>query len=372
MSPRNTRSLEYTASHTRTDQQLTFVPALGGTTPTLAELTALLSALESLPGAESEGKPARPAIRIMIRPRGPPSPATSSSLPADESEPSPARIPDPEDKAHQLGRQQHQHTAQDFIYTPAELNAMAAAISQFASSGLLRPELGDGFVFGVLKPKHTTTTTTANFTTSITSTTPSSSTTSGDPPTTPWADLELDVQQNRRLAERARPFACVLHRAVDDLLLPIHSPESSSSSSSSLPPLCALALLRRAAAECGFDGVLTSGGKGRAAENVECLRAVVAAAADITGGGGGFSAGESGERRGGVEVIIGGGVRSGNLRALVDGLGEDVARGDGVWWHSSCLAVGEDGEERFDPEEARRLVDGLRELGFAGPGAGGR
>lgn len=63
----------------------------------------------------------------------------------------------------------------------------------------------------------------------------------------------------------------------------------------------------------------------------------------------------------GLEVIVGGGVRRGNVRGLVEGLRAN-GNGDGcerAWFHSSCL--GED--ERFDEEEAKGLV---KELGASG------
>jgi hypothetical protein len=65
------------------------------------------------------------------------------------------------------------------------------------------------------------------------------------------------------------------------------------------------------------------------------------------------------EARGGVEVVVGGGVRSGNLRGLVEGLGEG-GRGEGVWFHSSCFGGG----EGFDEEEARTLAEEMGDMGL--------
>ncbi|KAK0752094.1 copper homeostasis CutC domain-containing protein [Schizothecium vesticola] len=86
--------------------------ALGGLTPTLPELIALLSSFRPL------ALPGTPPIRIMIRPRGAP----------------------PPDGGH------------DFVYTRAELATMHASIAGFLASGLLHGARGDGFVFGVLSP----------------------------------------------------------------------------------------------------------------------------------------------------------------------------------------------------------------------------
>ncbi|KAK4041681.1 copper homeostasis CutC domain-containing protein [Parachaetomium inaequale] len=216
--------------------------AVGGTTPTLPELTALLSSLDS----ESIY---RPTIRIMIRPRGPPPP---SSLGAP-------------------------NTPQDFIYTPTEFSTMASSITEFTASGLPSPHHGDGFVFGVLCHNPTT------------------------------GKVELDVERNKKLVELAGQagLKCVLHRAVDELLSDDEGDVGG---------------VMEGVRGCGFEGVLTSGGKGDAVGNLEGLRGV------------------------GVEVIVGGGVRRGNLRGLVEGL------------------RGGEGGGRFDEEEARGLAEGLREL----------
>lgn len=237
----------------------------------------------------------------MIRPRGPPPPPSSSSSPSSEG--TPTQPP-----------QQHQHNndkqspaeQQDFIYTPAELSTMASSIAEFTASGLLDPERGDGFVFGVLGY------------TSATGT---------------GGGVGLDMEGNKRLvelAERGGGFRCVLHRAVDDLL-----PTGGG--------VDAVEGVMARVAECGFDGVLTSGGRGRAGDNIGGLKRVV-------------------EARGGVEVVVGGGVRSGNLRGLVEGLGEGGG-GEGVWFHSSCFG----GDGRFDEEEARGLADEMGVLGLVLP-----
>ncbi|KXX75715.1 Copper homeostasis protein CutC [Madurella mycetomatis] len=302
--------------------------AAGGTTPTVSELLALLSALCS------HGT-SRPAIRIMIRPRGPP-------LPSPKSNPKPptptAESPKPNLQAQTAHQQQ---TFQDFIYTPAELATMAASIREFTSSGLLSPELGDGFVFGVLRKPLP-----------------------GPPSRKGWGEaaVEIDIEQNRRLVELARPFRCVLHRAVDDVFSSLLCLTGSEGGSGGVDAgdgdgvrdgdgrkgeqviEAGVDEVMGQVRSCGFDGMLTSGGKGRAVDHIGCLKAVV-----VAGG------------RQGVEVIVGGGVRSGNLRRLMDGLG-DV--GGSVWYHSSCLEVGAEVGERFDVDEAKDLIDGLKNAGL--------
>lgn len=89
---------------------------------------------------------------------------------------------------------------------------------------------------------------------------------------------------------------------------------------------------------CGFEGLLTAGGLGDAVDRVGELGEVRDIAREL-----------------GLEVIVGGGVRSGNVGRLVEGLG----RGEGrVWFHSSCLRG--DGSERADLREVgalRRALD---------------
>jgi copper homeostasis protein CutC len=181
---------------------------------------------------------------------------------------------------------------------------MAASIKEFTSSGLLSPLRGDGFVFGVLKHNETT------------------------------GILELDVGRNRELVALAKggseggpiTVKCVLHRAVDDLLTGAETEDE-------------VGRVLEEVRDCGFDGMLTSGGRGSAVENVGRLKEVVRVAG-----------------REGVEVIVGGGVRRDNLAKLVNGLKGENGIGERVWFHSSCL--GSDG--RFDEEEAAGLAEELR------------
>lgn len=242
---------------------------VGGLTPSLGELSALLSQLDRSP---------RISIRIMIRPRG--APAASGT-----GQPEP-----------------------DFIYSAPELASMRDAIAAFKASGLLDHRLGDGFVFGALLLHRTT------------------------------ADggrggVAVDVPSNSDLVALARPFPCVFHRAFDDLLQGDDDPDRSSC----LEDVVA----------CGFAGILTSGGPGIAAgaANVRALRRVVGLAA------------------GRVEVVVGGGVRSGNVGALVGAIDEAYGDTDVAerWFHSSCLAggggVGEAGIDRDEAAELLRVLD---------------
>ncbi|KAL2197496.1 copper homeostasis CutC domain-containing protein [Corynascus similis CBS 632.67] len=286
--------------------------ALGGTTPTLAELAALLSSL----GTSSKQHCPRPTIRIMIRPRGPPQTTipTTTTTAADHASTDPTIT----------GQQQQgdgQQRLQDFLYTPAEFTAMVASVREFATSGLLSARHGDGFVFDPAVVKESS-----------------------------QRRLELDMERNRELIQLVHgsgehkerevtdgaesELACVLHRAVDDLLS--CSEDDVGGVMDSLK-------------DCMFDGVLTSGGRGNAAGNVDGLREVVETVTRT----------ESGMR---TEVIIGGGVRKGNLAALIEGLTKDGSNelGERVWFHSSCL--GADG--KFDTEEARGLAEELRRLGI--------
>ncbi|KAH6626283.1 copper homeostasis CutC domain-containing protein [Chaetomium sp. MPI-SDFR-AT-0129] len=271
--------------------------SLGGTTPTIAELSSLLA---SFPLSSPTTTPPRPTIRIMIRPRGPPS---LSQPQQQQQQQQPHEDQDQQD--------QPQDQTQDFIYTPTELSTMTTSIPKFLSPNLLSPAHNDGFVFGILHHNpHTN-------------------------------KLALDRDQNSALTKliksassEERSLKCVLHRAVDDLFDDIPADDREG--------------LERVIEEvrmCGFDGMLTSGGKGDAVGNVERLRVVV----------------EVGREKG-VDVIVGGGVRKENLGLLLGGGGGGLGigggglrAGGGVWFHSSCLK----GEE-FDEEEVKGLVDVLR------------
>ncbi|KAK3373820.1 CutC family protein [Lasiosphaeria ovina] len=285
--------------------------AVGGTTPTLAELAALVASIPSRQSHDSDDDDDI-TVRVMIRPRG---------------------APPPDQQTHQQ--------QPDFVYSAAEFATMRAAILRIAESGLLHPDRGDGFVFGVLQPRT------------------SSSSCEGE-----VVGVEVDVKRNVELVRLARPFKCVFHRAFDDVVgAGVDDGErrrAAAPAGETGPSVrdeeeeeaVALAAVRA----CGFDGILTSGGPGNAPANAGRLARIVMAAA----------------AEGDVEIIAGGGVRSGNVGVLGAGLlaaaGSRVsaaaaaAAEDGVWFHSSCLAVGEDGAEVFNGGEASALLQELRSL----------
>ena len=84
----------------------------------------------------------------------------------------------------------------------------------------------------------------------------------------------------------------------------------------------------------GFKAVLTAGGKGSAEEGAERLRELREWA------------------RGRIEVIVGGGLRSGNARRLKESLGMRAE-----WWHSAAIV---DGGEEASEEEVRGIVKALK------------
>lgn len=207
----------------------------------------------------------------------------------------------------------------DFVYSGAELDDMRDAIRRFNACGHLRAERGDGFVFGVLTVEEEG-----------------------------RGALAVDVDANRELVLLARPFPCVFHRAFDDVL----GSSSSGGGDRTGPSAAVVERALRAVAACGFDGVLTSGGPGRAADNAGALELVLRRAVHA-----------------GLEVIVGGGVRSSNARALRGALlceGEGGGGGGGpapggarLWLHSSCLTARSGGE--VDEEEVARIVSVLGE-----------
>ncbi|KAH6652111.1 copper homeostasis CutC domain-containing protein [Truncatella angustata] len=223
----------------------------GGLTPSIEELAALQE-LEV-------------PIRVMIRPRGPPSSG-----------------------------------AKDFIYSEVELEAMEQSIHNFRASGLMEKDRGDGFVLGVLR----------------------------------WTDNEqtaagpndhrvvLDVENCRRLAEAARPYKTVFHRAFDELVL-------AAQSRSALEVLAA----------CGVDGVLTSGGPGNAAGNIDELHRILEDAGNQ------------------IEIIVGGGVRSSNIVELTRRIPLLKNKDQEHWVHSSCLTRA--ASEAVDEKEVAAILGEL-------------
>lgn len=134
-------------------------------------------------------------------------------------------------------------------------------------------------------------------------------------------DGDVDVPGNSALVDLARPFPCVFHRAFDQAV------------AGGGDAVVARALARVQA--CGFRGVLTAGGPGAAADHAGVLARIVAAGPAL-------------------EVVVGGGVRSGHVGALVARVGGPAGPGTGpLWVHSSCLV---DRECRFSCEEVESIV----------------
>lgn len=193
--------------------------------------------------------------------------------------------------------------ARDFIYTDGEVDAMEESILGFKASGLMKAERGDGFVFGALGEA-------------------GQGWKTDDPSGPEHNGAILDVDQCRRLVNATKPFKAVFHRAFDELVR--HDAWES-----------ALAELVR----LGFDGILTSGGPGDAAGNIPQLARIL----------------EKTSNR--IEIILGGGVRSGNVAELRTRLDLSPTT-SGCWAHSSCL-TGRD-TKAFDAKEASDIVAGLR------------
>ncbi|KAK0720411.1 CutC family-domain-containing protein [Lasiosphaeris hirsuta] len=205
----------------------------------------------------------------MIRPRGPPGPNAEG------------QYPDP-----------------DFVYSADEFAEMRRSIVTFKQSGLLNPEKGDGFVFGLLRKGH-----------------------SGED------GVHIDIERNAALVALAKPFKCVFHRAFDDVI----DQGADNSWKAGLETVMSL----------GFDGILTSGGRGGAHDNAERLGQIAASAGGL------------------IELIVGGGVRSGNVREISNRMGVADTK---VWFHSSCLSSS-GGIMCFDESEEAQLHRRLESLG---------
>ncbi|KAL6910985.1 copper homeostasis protein [Trichoderma evansii] len=248
----------------------------GGLTPPVKELTSIASQLEI-------------AVRIMIRPRGPPHAVVS---------------PGGED-GQQESDQHEDQELQDFIYTDDEISLMLQAIADFRATGVMNPIRGDGFVFGILK-RQTKPSTLAKY---------------------PDLKYTIDEERCKMLVDAARPFPCVFHRAFD----PIAASERWAKGIDTL-------------VECGFDGVLTSGGMGNCSQYLENIDAICHRAAPNS-----------------LQIVAGGGVRRNNV-------GETVARlsvhgTKNVWIHTASLAdkVDNDGRrlEELDGRELKAIVSAI-------------
>lgn len=175
----------------------------------------------------------------------------------------------------------------DFFYTPAEIETMRLSILELGK--LLRPETGDGFVFGCLTRR--------------------------------GERLEVDEDACLQLVGVAQGMGLkgVFHRACD-MIMGQRKEET-------------LKSIRR----CGFDGILTAGGAdGGAAGQVWELKDIVRIAEGM-----------------GLKVVVGGGVRSGNVERLLRSLG-----GKGrICFHSAALKG--DGSEDVDGDEVGRMLESL-------------
>lgn len=196
-------------------------------------------------------------LRVMIRPRGPPTSGT-----------------------------------RDFIYNEEELEAIEVAFNEFKTWGLLKPDRGDGFVFGSLLEGAE-------------------------------GGVALDVEKCKRFVGMAKPYKAVFHRAFDEIV-------ASGNWQEALEELVA----------CGFDGILTSGGPGNAADNVETLNRILDTAGDR------------------IEIIVGGGVRSTNVEGLAKDLRLDARTGQRTTVHSSCLT--QKGSEEVDEDEVNKIIEALK------------
>ncbi|OTA90265.1 hypothetical protein M434DRAFT_78198 [Hypoxylon sp. CO27-5] len=235
----------------------------GGLTPSLEDL-------ENVAHAEVP-------VRVMIRPRGPPSEAQ----------------------------------ARDFIYTGKEFKQMEADIRRFKEAGILNEARGDGFVFGILKE------------------TPQL--TNGGVPRV--SKCCVDKDRCHRLVEAAHPFKTVFHRAFDEIV-------SSDDDGSNIDERHAWNAGLDDLVACGFDGILTSGGVGHAANNVLMLNKIITRAETL-----------------GIEIIVGGGVRRHNIGELAQRLKLNQ-REHSTFVHSACLSTPE--SEHVDANEVTGILSELK------------
>lgn len=271
----------------------------GGLTPSLDDLERVIVAGLNVP------------LRVMIRPRGPPPPYMSAAATAAAVRSAPPPL-----------SQENALQGRDFIYSDEEIEQMHDDIVKFKASGLLNVARGDGFVFGVLTERLSATISPTSYV--------------GDEDRhsrEPSLACVVDVARCTRLVEAARPFKTVFHRAFDEV---VSHNGGVRDGAGRRPWEKALDDLE----QCGFNGILTSGGLGSAAQNAETLALILDAAAEKD-----------------IEIIVGGGVRSKNIPELLKQLrlGE---RKQPVFMHSSCLTASE--TENVDLLEVEAIVKQLR------------
>ncbi|KAK8079124.1 hypothetical protein PG994_002931 [Apiospora phragmitis] len=198
---------------------------------------------------------------------------------------------------------QEEEGQRDFLYSDAEIDGMVRSIEELKASGAMQTEGGGGGGSRVV----------------------------------------LQVETAQRLVAASRPYKTVFHRAFDDIVGCDNvgggaAADDDGTSGTVTEWENALASL----VQMGVDGILTSGGPGNAAQNIATLRKIMAKAGDS------------------IEIIAGGGVRSGNVGELCSKI--DLGRGgrgsDGKepWVHSSCLTGGDD---EVDATEVRKILGEL-------------
>jgi len=283
----------------------------------------------------------------MIRPRG--SPVFEAEQQGREPPPD---APSPRDVGPR----------QDFIYTDDEFEQMKSSIRRFLdynkTNKILDEAAGDGFVFGDLEiacREHDT-------------------------------KLEHDIKfpvphtvRNKELVALAKPFKCVFHRAIDEVITQVHGRD--------LPPADRPGTrwmleqeedLLLDIAKWSFDGILTSGGRGKASEpqNIATLGRMMRLNGRNMAHQLCWVFGEPLIIP--CEIIVGGGVRSGNIESMVATFKQMNENDDSElplmkrwhiykeppepqwfgphWFHSSCLRD----DETFDVEEMRKILLALK------------
>ena len=178
----------------------------------------------------------------------------------------------------------------DFCYSVEERHLIRTAIKEL--KGVLREDKGDGFVFGALIRR-------------------------------PGIEgLTVDQDLCREVTGLCFPFPVVFHRAFDEMIGTGDGPRVEEE----------LGLISR----LGFKTLLTSGGVGNAKDNLAVLKRIIEYTADDP-----------------MEIVVGGGVRSENVRTIYDEL-RKIEFGM-VVYHSSCLMDPEN-SEKVSEEEVRGII----------------
>ncbi|KAI9158732.1 Copper homeostasis protein cutC [Paramyrothecium foliicola] len=194
----------------------------------------------------------------------------------------------------------------DFIYTDEELAAMRRAIDEFKGAGILNPFRGDAFVFGVMKL-------------------PSPAARARHPEET----VTIDVTRCTQLVKHARPFGSIFHRAFD----PIAASERWERGIETL-------------IQCGFEGLLTAGGFGSAADNVSHLETMTH---------------RTNNR---LQMVVGGGLRSHNVTHPASRLA--CYPHCSVWLHTAAMTRPvEQDDPNIEILNSNELGTFLKQLGLA-------